>query len=235
MIYDFSLGVKGVIASLGVKGVRAECAACISFFQCFVIRPPVLCHFSDEVLNNSSERSEESVNVSKTQLSSIRNQMLPSSAWQRRHEVFHPYTFILLLTNLSLGFVLPYLWDGRPSSLGYMQLTTPRLVPMAVRMVMSVWITSFQMSRFSIVFWFWFMIRASSVTDFHPLATWGGIIFPTDIAKIQFCAPGCQEGGAFWRKINTMESHPSIPQRVEVQRDTWLSPSPSGKLEGATL
>ena len=26
----------------------------------------VLCHFSDEVLNNSSERSEESVNVSKT-------------------------------------------------------------------------------------------------------------------------------------------------------------------------
>ncbi|MBP3552342.1 MAG: hypothetical protein J6K05_04115, partial [Bacteroidaceae bacterium] len=25
-----------------------------------------LCHFSDEVLNNSSERSEESVNVSKT-------------------------------------------------------------------------------------------------------------------------------------------------------------------------
>ena len=37
MIYDFSLGVKGVIASLGVKGVRAECAACISFFQCFVI------------------------------------------------------------------------------------------------------------------------------------------------------------------------------------------------------
>ena len=27
---------------------------------------PVLCHFSDEVLNNSSERSEESVNVSKT-------------------------------------------------------------------------------------------------------------------------------------------------------------------------
>jgi len=25
---------------------------------------PVLCHFSDEVLNNSSERSEESVNVS---------------------------------------------------------------------------------------------------------------------------------------------------------------------------
>jgi len=53
----YSLGVKGVIASLGVKGVRAECAACISFFQCFVIRPPVLCH---------SERSEESVNVSKT-------------------------------------------------------------------------------------------------------------------------------------------------------------------------
>ena len=32
-----------------------------------------------------------------------------------------------------------------------MQLATPRLVPIAVRIVMSVWITSFQMSRFSIV------------------------------------------------------------------------------------
>ena len=115
----------------------------------------------------------------------------------------HPYTFIILLTNLSLGFILPYLWDRRPSSLSYMQLTTPRLVPMAVRMVMSVWITSFQMSRFSIVFWFWFMICASSVTDFHPLATWVGIIFPTDNAKIQFCAPECQEAPPFWRRFNT--------------------------------
>ena len=32
-----------------------------------------------------------------------------------------------------------------------MQLATPMLVPIAVRIVMSVWITSFQMSRFSIV------------------------------------------------------------------------------------
>ena len=36
----------------------------------------------------------------------------------------------------------------------YIQLTTPMLVPMAVRMVMSVWITSFQISRFSMIFWF---------------------------------------------------------------------------------
>jgi len=152
--------------------------------------------------------------------------MLPSSAWQRRHEVFHPYTFILLLTNLSLGFVLPYLWDRRPSSLGQMQLTTPRLVPMAVRMVMSVWITSFQMSRFSIVFWFWFMICASSVTDFHPLATWVGIIFPTDNAKIQFCAPGCQEASPFWRRFNTSRAchffGRSPQQLVWVQRRIWV-------------
>ena len=32
-------------------------------------------------------------------------------------------------------------------------------------------------------------------------------------AKIQFCALGCQEGRAFWRKINTMESHLSIPPK----------------------
>ena len=43
----------------------------LSFFHDFLIFDfnfpfPVLCHFSDEVLNNSSERSEESVNVSKT-------------------------------------------------------------------------------------------------------------------------------------------------------------------------
>ena len=47
------------------------------------------------------------------------------------------------------------------------------------------------------------MICASSVTDFHPLATWVGIIFPTDNAKIQFCAPGCQEAPPFWRRFNT--------------------------------
>ena len=35
-----------------------------------------------------------------------------------------------------------------------------------------------------------------------PLAEGQGVgLFPT--AKIQFCAPGCQEGRAFWRRFNT--------------------------------
>lgn len=64
---------------------------------------------------------------------------------------------------LSLGMGALHPWGKRGSSppLGglrdYMQLTTPRLVPMAVRMVMSVWITSFQMFRFPI----------SSITIYH--------------------------------------------------------------------
>jgi len=123
--------------------------------------------------------------------------MLPSSAWQRRHEVFHPYTFILLLTNLSLGMSPSYLGDGRPSSLGQMQLATPMLVPMAVRIVMSVWITSFQMSRFSIV----------PITIYHLQCT------------IQlFSSPPSQGGSGrvsfpFWPV--TMQRYNSVPRDVK--------------------
>ena len=49
-----------------------------------------------------------------------------------------------------------------------MQLATPRLVPIAVRIVMSVWITSFQMSRFSIV----------PITIYHLQCTIHLISFP---------------------------------------------------------
>ena len=90
----------------------------------------------------------------------------------------------------------------------YMQLTTPMLVPMAVRIVMSVWITSFQMSRFSIVPITIYQLQCTIHLFSSPPSQGGsGRVSPLFLtghnAKIQFCALGCQEGWSFWRRFNT--------------------------------
>ena len=90
-----------------------------------------------------------------------------------------------------------------------MQLTTPRLVPMAVRIVMSVWITSFQMSRFSIVPITIYQLQCTIQLFSSPPSQGGSgrvSLFPLltgHIAKIQNHAPGCQEASPFWRRFNT--------------------------------
>ena len=90
-----------------------------------------------------------------------------------------------------------------------MQLATPMLVPMAVRIVMSVWITSFQMSRFSIVPITIYQLQCTIQLFSSPPSQGGsgrGSLFPLltgHIAKIQNHAPGCQEASPFWRRFNT--------------------------------
>ena len=89
-----------------------------------------------------------------------------------------------------------------------MQLATPMLVPMAVRIVMSVWITSFQMSRFSIVPITIYHLQCTIQLFSSPPSQGGSgrVSFPLltgHNAKIQNHAPGCQEAPPFWRRFNT--------------------------------
>ena len=86
-----------------------------------------------------------------------------------------------------------------------MQLATPILVPIAVRIVMSVWITSFQMSRFSIVPITIYQLQCT-IQLFSSPPSQGGSLFPLltgHIAKIQNRAPECQEAPPFGRRFNT--------------------------------